>query len=390
MKPILTAVLAALAVAAASRCAEAADLSLKACPAASLHVYPLGPGRRFQSLVVPNIALANDGATAATVSEVTFELLDKGKVVDRRTLSGEALKGQLASGPALQAGGMLQMFAFQFCDGRLLGAQPKLAGDAALPAGATGLMMNQVFGWSGSRDELRVTAVAERGGARETAALSIPLAADTVKTKLVFPLAGRWFVAVAGTPHGGHRWALPEAFAYDIVRVSADDLTYRGKGQAFADYYDYGAAVLAAGEGVVAESVTDQPEDPAVLRRPGESLDAYSERQGKLQAALVAKGDHAVAGNAVVIDHGNGEYSLYAHLQPGSIRVKAGDHVKAGQPIARLGGSGNSTEPHLHFQVCDGPSSLHCAGVPLAFTNVELPYADGPRAIQAGDIVVTH
>jgi murein DD-endopeptidase MepM/ murein hydrolase activator NlpD len=389
MKPILTVFMAVLATAAAFTRAGAADLSIKVCPAGTLHVYPLAPGRRFQSLVVPNIAIANAGGTPAEVSDITFELLDKGKVIDRRTLSGEALKGQLAAGASVQAGGLLQMFAFQFCDGRLLGAQPRLAGDGALAPGMSALMMNQVFGWSGPRDELRVTAVAERAGARETASLSLALTTDTVKTKLVFPLAGRWFVAVAGTPHGGHRWALPEAFAYDIVRVGADDLTYRGQGQAFADYYAYGAPVLAAADGVVAETVTDQQEDSAVLRRPGESLDAYGERSGKIQSALVAKGDRAVSGNAVVIDHGNGEFSMYAHLQPGSVRVKPGDRVSAGQPIARLGGSGNSTEPHLHFQVCDGASALHCAGIPLAFTNTDLPYADGPRAIQAGDIVVT-
>jgi murein DD-endopeptidase MepM/ murein hydrolase activator NlpD len=196
-------------------------------------------------------------------------------------------------------------------------------------------------------------------------------------------------VAVAGTPHGGHRWGLPEAFGYDIVRIGADDRSFRGQGTKFADYYAYGAPVLAAGDGVVVEVVDDQPEDANILRRPGESFDAYGDRMGALQTALLKKGDRAVGGDSVLIDHGNSEYSLYAHLQPTGITVKAGQRVKAGQPLGRLGSSGNTTEPHLHFQVCDGRSALHCAGVPLAFTNVELPYADGPRAIQAGDIVVT-
>jgi hypothetical protein len=390
MKSIATVILTAVAAACVFTGAQAADLALKACPDGGLHVYPLSVARRFQSLVVPNVAVINTGAAPATISEVTFELIDKGRTLDRRTLSGPALDAQLAGGEAVQKAGLLQVFPFQFCDARLLGATPRLAGSAALAPGAGGLLMNQVFGWSGSRDELKVSAVLDRAGQHETASLTIPLTADTVKTKLVFPLAGRWFVAVAGTPHGGHRWLLPEAFAYDIVKVGGDDITFRGEGRAFADYYAYGAPVLAAGDGVVAEVVDDQPEDVAVLRRPGESLEAYGERSGQIQAALLAKGDKAVSGNAVVIDHGDGEFSLYAHLQPGSLRVKPGDRVRAGQPIARLGGSGNSTEPHLHFQVCDGPRALHCAGVPLAFSNVELPYADGPRTIQAGDIVVTH
>src|SRR5262249_14058740 len=60
MKPILTMILA-LAAASAAGATQAADLALKACPAGGLHVYPLAPGKRFQSLVVPNIAIENAG-----------------------------------------------------------------------------------------------------------------------------------------------------------------------------------------------------------------------------------------------------------------------------------------------------------------------------------------
>src|SRR4029078_7648067 len=62
-----------------------------------------------------------------------------------------------------------------------------------------------------------------------------------------------------------------------------------------------------------------------------------------------------VGGNFVGIDIGGGTYPLYAHVPPGSLRVKVGDRVKRGQVIALLGNSGNSTEPHVHFQISDGP-----------------------------------
>jgi murein DD-endopeptidase MepM/ murein hydrolase activator NlpD len=101
------------------------------------------------------------------------------------------------------------------------------------------------------------------------------------------------------------------------------------------------------------------------------------------------QGGPGIAGDQIIIDHGNGEYSLYAHLKPGSLKVKPGDVVKAGQPIAQMGSSGNSTEPHLHFQVCDRPDPLNCAGIPINFQGYSLPYADYPRPIQSGDIVVS-
>ena len=71
-----------------------------------------------------------------------------------------------------------------------------------------------------------------------------------------------------------------------------------------------------------------------------------------------------IGGNHIILDLGQGRYAFYAHLQPGSLRVKEGDHVKRGRVLALVGNSGNSTEPHLHFHVSDGNSPLASEGVP--------------------------
>jgi murein DD-endopeptidase MepM/ murein hydrolase activator NlpD len=63
-----------------------------------------------------------------------------------------------------------------------------------------------------------------------------------------------------------------------------------------------------------------------------------------------------VVGNYLILDLGQGRFALYAHLQPGSLRVKLGDRVKTGQVLARLGNSGKSDAPHLHFQLMDANS----------------------------------
>jgi murein DD-endopeptidase MepM/ murein hydrolase activator NlpD len=65
---------------------------------------------------------------------------------------------------------------------------------------------------------------------------------------------------------------------------------------------------------------------------------------------------------------GKGRFAFYAHLQPGSIRVKVGDTVKTGQVLGLLGNSGNSDAPHLHFHIMDGPRPLSSNGLPYRFT----------------------
>ncbi len=69
---------------------------------------------------------------------------------------------------------------------------------------------------------------------------------------------------------------------------------------------------------------------------------------------------------------GDGVYAFYAHLQPGSIQVKAGDKVRRGQVLGLVGNSGNSTEPHLHFQLSDANSPLGCEGLPYALSTFEV------------------
>jgi murein DD-endopeptidase MepM/ murein hydrolase activator NlpD len=69
-------------------------------------------------------------------------------------------------------------------------------------------------------------------------------------------------------------------------------------------------------------------------------------------------------GNSVILDLGGGNYALYAHFQPGSIRVQVGDRVRRGDVLALVGNSGNTVAPHLHFHVMSGPLSLASNGLP--------------------------
>ncbi|WP_097901385.1 M23 family metallopeptidase [Streptomyces sp. b94] len=84
-------------------------------------------------------------------------------------------------------------------------------------------------------------------------------------------------------------------------------------------------------------------------------------------------GAHRIIGNHVILDLGGGTYAVYAHLRRGSLRVRAGDRVRAGQGIGRVGNSGNTTEPHLHFHLMDGPDPDAARGVPFTWRGVGVP-----------------
>ncbi len=378
---------AALMPAMAHADGKASDVTVKFCPVEQVRTYPLESRRNIQSLVLQNVLVSHGGSAPVEIVGVDVELMAGGEVKDTRRIAGADLTAAAASGPRVQASGMMDMMAFQFCSGALIPDGVTLAGPVLKDKEAF-LLMGQPFAYKGARDAVRVRVQFVRGGKTVETRASLPINSAMSKTAFQFPMTGMWFAAVGPTPHTAHRWALPEEFAFDIVRLGDGTSSHRGDGTKFEDYYAYGADILAAADGKVVVVKRDLVEDPATLRQPGETFDAYGERSGAYQMQLVTTDMSAIAGNHVVIDHGNGEFSMYAHLKSGSETVKVGDVVKAGQMIGKLGSSGNSTEPHLHFQVCDRPDPLACAGIPINFTNIELPYADYPRPLQSGDMVL--
>ncbi|MFD0022825.1 M23 family metallopeptidase [Streptomyces sp. NPDC058382] len=84
-------------------------------------------------------------------------------------------------------------------------------------------------------------------------------------------------------------------------------------------------------------------------------------------------GAGALVGNHVVLDLGDGTYAMYAHLRHGSLQVRAGETVRVGQPLAECGNSGNSTEPHVHFQLMDNPDLDVAVGIPFTWRGIGVP-----------------
>ncbi|MFI4959529.1 MAG: M23 family metallopeptidase [Lysobacterales bacterium] len=123
-----------------------------------------------------------------------------------------------------------------------------------------------------------------------------------------------------------------------------------------ADWIGYGADVLAVADGVVRDVRDGELEHPP--------LSAQSEPE-----SLTA---HGLFGNYVVLELKPGVYASYAHLQRGSVKVRAGEHVRRGQLLGRLGQSGSSAAPHLHFQLSSAVTFEGSEGLPFLFDRFDL------------------
>ncbi|MCD6332853.1 MAG: urea transporter [Bacteroidales bacterium] len=144
------------------------------------------------------------------------------------------------------------------------------------------------------------------------------------------PFLGKWIVSQGHSGKYTHQgeWR----HAWDFEKTGADHKTYRDQGFKLPDYYCYGKPVFAAASGYV-DSVIDGIPD----NTPGDANTFQN------------------WGNTVILRHAEALYSKYAHLQPGSVKVVAGQYVVSGQELGRVGSSGRSPEPHLHFQFQQTP-----------------------------------
>jgi murein DD-endopeptidase len=202
-------------------------------------------------------------------------------------------------------------------------------------------------------------------GGVHAVAYDVPI--DSARPLVVgLPFSGDgWVAGDSVNPNGVHRRTLipvrdasgkklpgqfhvPERYAIDWV--ISDNQGRRAVGDVHRNqsYLAFGKQVLAVADGVIAGTRDGYPEQTPPKIPPN----------GNEQMA---------AGNYIMEKLGDQQYAFYAHLQPGSLLVKQGDRVKRGQPIALLGNTGNSSEPHLHFHVSDRPDPLQSEGVPYVF-----------------------
>lgn len=177
------------------------------------------------------------------------------------------------------------------------------------------------------------------------------------------PLSGEGYVSAdsccdatrhtrAAMPINGRVW-LAQRYAVDWEQLDGERHIRKEPQEKLESYTIFGKPVLAVADAVVVAVTDGLPE----------------QTPGKFPTNIPL--DEA-DGNSVMLDLGDQRYAMYAHMQPGSIKVHKGDRVKLGQVIGLVGNTGNSVAPHLHFQVTAGPSSLASNGLPYEIRDFQV------------------
>ena len=206
-----------------------------------------------------------------------------------------------------------------------------------------------------------------------------PLPVSTLRPIILHPplRGGNWVVTngccglggahrSAALPINGGMW-IAQRYAIDYLRLDPKGRFFEGDEAVPSNYAGYNADVLAVADGTVVDAL-DGLDDQVPGKLPDPSTITVQ----------------TVDGNHVVIDIGNGYYAFFAHLKKGSVAVKDGDKVRAGEVIGRLGNTGNTSAPHLHFHIMDSKSVLGSDGLPYVVDAFALEgQIDGDRLAAA-------
>lgn len=365
-----------------------AALEIRVQPGEVVYAYEVDPARGLYTVLLQNVAVVQKDGGPVTLDSLEIQAVNGGQVVQTVVVPAADLEKSAQRLSAMEAQGLLKLYDFHFQTSRYLSGL-KIAANRTLSPGSALVVFGKPLLLSGlPSDGLAILAHGKNAdGKPAEARTTLKVENHKSPNEYVFPLTGTWYVGAGPNLESPHRWAANEEFAFDLAALGGDGLTHKGDGSHLTDYYAYGREVLAVADGEVVEVGADATEANDRLQQPGESQADFEKRTYMEQAKLLAQSYKAPLGNYVIIRHAGGEFSHYAHLKQGSVRVKAGDAVKRGQVIAQLGQTGNTTEPHLHFQLTDGPDPLYSRGLPILFKNAVNTVGFSGSYLQTGWIV---
>jgi murein DD-endopeptidase MepM/ murein hydrolase activator NlpD len=298
----------------------------------------------FSGLLVPMLVLSQ-AAPSLGVGRAYVATLQKGKGLERTWAHNAKAPGQ-----RFESFKAFQKFAAGV---RSYGEETKLVSEGLSERSGT-FVYTRVMAVKNWARGISVEVTMDRAGRLINAALGFatkeaPTAYGTYRSqvKLRLPLEDTWHVLWGGRTWNDNRHASVSdmRFALDLLQRK-NGSSSQGRGSANEDYFAWNQPVLAPADGVVVVAQDGSPD-----AQPGHPSG------GNLY------------GNLLVIDHGRGEFTLLGHLKQGSLAVHVGDRVVRAQRIARVGNSGMSTEPHLHFHLMDTGDWKTANGLPLALND---------------------
>ncbi|MGH9337610.1 MAG: M23 family metallopeptidase, partial [Vicinamibacteria bacterium] len=246
-----------------------------------------------------------------------------------------------------------------------------------LPPGRAVSWVRIPFGapWFAEIDRIELTfSLSTQGGRKGVARHSVPVVHRRHQARFRLPFSDNWAAHAGNDLATGHRRTGLNSltmYGWDFTRMGPNGLPYRTDGSTPADYWGYDEPVLAAADGVVVHMRNDIPDYGVGETPPREVLE---------------KDGDVFSGNLVTLDHGNGEFTLTCHMRAGTVPVSIGEEVVAGQLLGRVGNSGVSMYPHVHFNLMDGGSWLEAKGVPALFSDFEkIRNAGAPLPIPLGN-----
>jgi hypothetical protein len=236
-------------------------------------------------------------------------------------------------------------------------------------AGNGGVVAFLCLGFDGEAPERLTHRVRTDRGVAESAAIGT--SHDEVRS-FGPPVAGSsWSASSAPSNDSHHRLGLlvvdgraqiARRYAIDWLQLEGGAMFAGDEGDA-RSYHAYGEDVLAVDDGTVVSVIDGIPDN--------------TPRTAAGFRTAVPMTRETIGGNFIALDLGGGQFATYSHLQSGSLRVKQGDRVRRGQPLARVGSSGDARAPHLHFQVTTTPSVFAAEGVPYVIDEYRVKPANG-------------
>jgi hypothetical protein len=203
-----------------------------------------------------------------------------------------------------------------------------------------------------------------------------PRVTDRIAVELAAPVRGRW-VALnspgSTVPSHGVK-AYGQMYAVDLLQPSQDAAASIGwslRGRPAESYPSFGEPILAMAPGTVVHVQDSQSDHRA--RNTWPLLLWMLTAEGFLREL---SGASRILGNHVIVQHDDGVFAAYAHLRRSSARVRVGQHVHAGQQLAQVGNTGNTSEPHLHVQLMDRAHPTAAAGVAMHWPDLVIDPAE--------------